>query len=120
MLMKAYEDPRFAETYIPIADSIFSYELNVSNTEAYLLVFEDKFKTGGFRLIKIFPDNGTIKLTLYPMEEFDKNTIKGGRLNKQFKKFNTKFENTFAERITPLHDRLHVLFKNKNYYSDMM
>ena len=54
------------------------------------------------------------------MEEFDKNTIEGGRLNKQFKKFNTKFENTFAERLSPLNDSLQVLFKNNNYDSDTM
>jgi len=120
LLLKAHEDPRFANIKIPIVDSIFTYEHNFLYPEAYYLIFQDEIETGGFRPILIFLEKGEIDLTLYSAEEFDNNTIEGGKLNEQYKDFKTRMKDAFNDRIDPLYESMDELFENDNYHSDTM
>src|SRR5450759_246302 len=67
ILINALErpDPTQAKIHIPIKDSTFSYEFNAIPKQAYWLIFEDDFTTGGLNPITIFPDKEKIKLILY-------------------------------------------------------
>lgn len=68
----------------------------------------------------LFLENEKIDLTIYPEDDFDKNIVKGGKLNAQYTKFKQSIESKFNNRLKPLQDSLNVLFKKDEYLSDKM
>ena len=68
----------------------------------------------------LFLENEKIDLTIYPEDNFDKNIVKGGKLNAQYTKFKQSIESKFNNRLKPLQDSLNVLFKKDEYLSDKM
>lgn len=120
ILMNGLEDPRFAKIKIPIIDSTFSYVIEAKPTQAYLLVFQDEFETGGFRPITFFPDNQNVNFTLHSMDKFENNTIEGGKLNTQFKEFNDLNRSNFMSRYEPINDSIRILYEKGQFESDSM
>ena len=51
----------------------------------------------------LFLENEKIDLTIYPEDNFDKNIVKGGKLNAQY----TKFKQSIESKFIP------ILFQNK-------
>jgi thiol-disulfide isomerase/thioredoxin len=118
ILMIATEDPRFAKTIIPVRDSTFEYKLLIPQTEAYALVFSDEMDKGSWRPIYLFPENGEINCKLYPIAEYEKNQITGGKLNSEFAEYQKGFEKTFMSKYQPFGDSIQALIKRNEYYSD--
>jgi peroxiredoxin len=119
-LLKATEDPLYAQTMIPIKDSSFEYTLIIPQTEAYQLVFKDEVENSAWRPIYFFPENGELRFKLYSFDEYDKNQIEGGNLTQEFLDYRKLFENTFKPRHQPLNDSSSVLMKRNDYYSTKM
>ena len=62
-LIKAFVDFRSqSAVLIPIKDSIFNYEFNFKDIEAYNLVFQDEYIQGNMRPITFFTTNSTINM----------------------------------------------------------
>ena len=110
LLHKTTEDARINSIKIPIIDNKFEYRLSIPHSEAYKLVFEDEQQNGIWRPVLFFPENGEINFVLYPMEEFEKNEIKGGELNQIFEDYNLALER-LESRFNVLNDSLNGLGK---------
>jgi len=82
-LTKKDGDIRIEKTVIPIKNGTFEYELNCNDIEAYSLTFEDEWLDGGWRPVDFFAENGTIEMTLYPMDRHSENIISGDLLCKR-------------------------------------
>lgn len=111
-------DPTQAKIHIPIKDSTFSYEFNAIPKQAYWLIFEDDFTTGGLNPITIFPDKEKIKLILYDSKHSAQNKIYGGELNKQFASFTEDSKLKFDPIMKPYNDSIELLIKGENYFSE--
>jgi len=116
----ATDDIRFAQTKIPITDSVFEYKLNTPYCQAYELVFQDELYEGSWRPIYFFPEKGEINCLLYPIEEYDRNHVICGKLNKEYYDYTKKFDVTFRPRFQPLDDSLAILFDKNEYSSKEM
>ncbi len=120
ILAKPYEDLRVSTAIeIPIINGKFKHELLVENPEGYRLSF-GKSRWSGGRYINVFLEPGTIKLTIHPESEFDKNEIIGGKQNKEYKDFSNIKNIKFQNRIKPLRDSIEVLINNNTYFSEPM
>ena len=102
VLSKLNEDFRTANVvYIPVRNGKFEYVLNCDHEEMYELVFLDEYQSGGWRPVKFFSEKGTVRFTLYPMDENEQNQIKGGTLNTEHNVFNNS-----TQEIAKLYDVL--------------
>jgi hypothetical protein len=119
-LLKATEDPLYAQIMIPIKDSSFEYTLIIPQTEAYELVFKDEVERSAWRPIYFFPENGELSFKLHSFNEYDKNQIEGGDLTQKFLDYRKQFENTFKPRYQPLNDSSSALMIRNEYYSTKM
>ena len=121
ILNKSTEDTRIAENiYIPIINKHFEYQLTLSSIQAYELIFKDELEQGVWRPIIIFPENGTIELTLNSMEKFDQNIVNGGELQKQYNDYQKLIKSTFINLYKPLGEESDKLYNSGEYYSDEM
>ena len=117
--MKATSDFRSGENFIPIIDSIFQTSFTAEN-EAYCLIFEDEIQIGQLQPIVFFPINGEIKFTLHSSEDFMKNKIEGGSLNKAHETFIARAIETFGKERAVLKERANDLMNKDEYYSSEM
>jgi len=78
-----YENP----VKIPVKKGVFSYTFSYTEQEAYELVFEDEFKSGNWRAIRVFPINGVVECKLYPQDRWEDNKISGGELNAAYEAY---------------------------------
>jgi peroxiredoxin len=117
ILAKATDDVRFAQTMIPIRDSVFEYRLTIPKTEAYQFIYLNDFKMGRMRPIIIFPDKGEMNCTLFPSKDFRKNEISGA-LNKEYYNYKKSYEDIFPNKYRPLYDSLMKLRATDEYYNE--
>jgi len=119
LLIKPNQDMRFDSLIeIPVKNGRFSYKSKLKNPEAVNLFLGEAKENGGGRFMPLFLENEKIDLTIYPEEEFDKNIIKGGKLNSEYKQYKQNFEAEFNDRVKPLQDSISTLFKKDEYNSD--
>lgn len=121
ILIKPGQDWRFDPIIeIPVHDGKFHYEVKLENpeiVELFLGEFRDK---GSGQYMTLFLENETINLTIYADGDFDKNTVKGGKLNAEYQAYKRSTELKFGDRVKPLRDSVQVLFQNDQYSSDQM
>ena len=111
LLIKPNQDMRFDSLIeIPVKNGRFSYKSKLKNPEAVNLFLGEAKENGGGRFMPLFLENEKIDLTIYPEEEFDKNIIKGGKLNSEYKQYKQNFEAEFNDRVKPLQDSISTLF----------
>jgi thiol-disulfide isomerase/thioredoxin len=119
LLLRANESFLFDGIEIPIKDSLFEYEMEIDQPEGFNLMLGEARQDGG-RTQTFFIEPGKINLTVYPEQEFDKNIVIGGKLNKEYKDFIDKEESIFLKVNKPISDSLTLLFNSGNYGSDTM
>jgi len=90
LLLKHGEDPRVNGVNIPINNGQFEYILNCGHEELYELIFDDELQRGMWRPIEFVSEQGVINFTLHPLEQFDKNIVEGGNLNKEYRNYYSK------------------------------
>ena len=114
VLSKEGEDIRTAKVvYLPIRDGKFEYTLNCDVEEAYELTFFEEHMNGSWRPCKFIAENGEINLTLYPIDDFEKNVIKGGSLNDE----KTLFGNTISNMYKAVTDEIEELMEEGRFYT---
>ena len=62
---------------IDIRNGKFTCDIYINEAQYCELVFEDEYRNRAWHQVDFVADNGTIKMTLYPEEEYGKNTIEG-------------------------------------------
>jgi thiol-disulfide isomerase/thioredoxin len=117
LLVKASDARSRLRQTIPIVNHSFSFVIDVKETEAYQLIFEDEIDSGAWQPIVFFPISGKISFELHPMDEFDKNVIVGGKLNQDFKAFDLAQATNFNGRWKEIAEKATDLRKRNDYYS---
>ena len=118
ILTKENGDERVLAKYIPIRNGEFEYELNCDFEESYSLAFFDEMMNGGWKPIKFFSDSKLISFKLFPMDEYDKNVIEGGKLDTEYCKYLTQKESMLQS--TKFQKRIDSLVNANKYYSERM
>lgn len=119
ILKKATDISESVDTVrIPIIDQSFSYDLNFDEQIVYKLKFEDEVRS--WREIEFIPVEGTIQMTLYPMNRYRENDITGSKLSAEILAFRHGYNDFRENEIFPLYDSIQVLKKNDMYFSDSM
>jgi len=117
ILNRTNEDMRFAKIFIPIVDGKFEYKLEVKAIEAWELTFMDEVNNGGWRPIRFFPDKKEVQFELFPMDQFEKNKITGGKINHYMVAYNKSREENIYSRVKPLQKIQDSLINNRLYWS---
>ncbi|MDD4032434.1 MAG: TlpA disulfide reductase family protein [Bacteroidales bacterium] len=118
MLLKATDDYRFCQNFIPIRGNTFEYTLTIPRSEMYVLIFQDEFENGSMRPIYFFPEEGILDLTLYPMEEYKKNLIEGGPLTNEYYTYQKEITETLSAKSKLIQDSLSSLNNRNEYLGD--
>lgn len=114
LLTKGLEFDTGLEIKIPVNNNSFTYELNISECEAYALVFPDE----PFYQNLFFPDGGLIEFKLHTMLRASENKISGGKLNQMYYSRYNQFLDDFNTKCQPYNDSIDVLLKEGNYFTD--
>jgi len=100
ILKKQTEDSRHRDIVIQIDSAgIFNYELSSPFVEAYELIFKDELERGAWRPILFFPENDTIRFTLYSMQMADSNKIVGSKLSLKENILNQKIKEKYYDQF---------------------
>jgi len=83
ILFKDFKNIEFG-IEIPVVDGKFEYVLHSEHKELYYLAFNDEFERGTIMVIPFFSEPGVVKFTLFPMDRYSENRVKGGKLNKAY------------------------------------
>jgi len=118
ILIRATDDPRFNQVFIPIRDSTFEFTIKISHPEAYELIFKEELDRGSWRPILFVAEKGEIDFELYGNP--DENKITGKDLNNTLNEYNRQFLDTFRPKMYPLNDSMNALFERNEYYSEEM
>ncbi|MES2329769.1 MAG: TlpA disulfide reductase family protein [Bacteroidota bacterium] len=116
LLVKETGDLRINSQHIPIKNNAFSFTLKADVPEAYILVFEEEYGHAWIP-IKFFPYNGEIRFTLYPMDEAEKNLVKGGEENRIYAEFIQMNKDLFGRRTQALNAKRDILISEHAYRS---
>ena len=87
ILLKQNENPDHDGVRIPINNGKFEYVLNCSHEEKYQIVFSEELEQNEIRLIEFFSEHGVINFILYPSDQFRKNIVEGGILNREYQDY---------------------------------
>lgn len=117
LLCRATEDVRFNATKIPIVDNKFEYELKIPASDKFSLTFSDELSRGSWRPIAFFPENGTTEFMLHNQEDYIKNKVVGGELDKKMLVFNEQKKLLFNPLKKPYFDSISYLRKEEKYLS---
>lgn len=102
---------------IPIHDGHFEYLMQGSGLKAYQLIFKDEFESGAWRPVLFFSDTTEVVFHLYPMNEFDKNRIGGGNVNREFYQLKEDQERLFRGRQEQLTAEEYALKQKALFFS---
>jgi len=123
VLIKAGESFRFEGIDIPIKeDSTFHYEFNLNSPEGCTL-FLDNIRTKAARPMTFFLEPGEINITVYPEKDVDKNIVEGGKFNKEYKEYETRYnqeKEKYKEELSLIHKKEGKLREEEKYYSEEM
>ena len=120
LLVKPNQDMRFDSLIeIPVIDGKFQYKEKLTNSEAVTLLLGEAKQNGGGRIMPLFLENEKIELTIHSEDNFDKNQVVGGELNKQYQIYKNTADSLFKEK--PFEERLkwrqEYIYKNPNMVS---
>lgn len=118
MLVTEKDNPFQSGIKIPIVDGHFEYDLHTSFSEKYTLILGDELEKGAFRPITFFSENGLVEFNLHTTEEFDKNTVSGGKLNRKMISFEKKEKEVFKSMIKPFSEEIDILWDSNKYFSE--
>ncbi|WP_330441991.1 TlpA disulfide reductase family protein [Flavobacterium sp. C4GT6] len=91
ILVRPYEDLTEPAIEIPVIDGKFEYIAHIENPESYQLFLGKAKETRRGQFTLIFLENTDINITVHSEENFDKNTVEGGQLNKEYKTINDAY-----------------------------
>lgn len=102
ILVRLYEKVTEPAIEIPVIDGKFEYTAHIENPEGYQLLLGEAKETGGGQTTEIFLENTDINITVHSEENFYKNTVDGGQLNKEYKTINTEYNTKMKSLIQEL------------------
>jgi thiol-disulfide isomerase/thioredoxin len=118
MLVTEKDNPFNNGIKIPIVEGCFEYDLQTSFSEKYTLILGEELEQSAFRPITFFAENEEVNFNLHSTQEFDKNTILGGKLSVKMQAYEKKQENLFEPLEKPYSKEIDSLWDTKNYFSE--
>ncbi len=118
MLVTEKDNPFQSGVKIPIVDGKFDYNIVSPFSEKYTLILGEELENGAFRSISFFAENAEVEFNLYSTQEFDKNTIVGGKLTDKMIAFEKEQKKVFNPIVKPFSEELDLLWDSKNYFSE--
>jgi thiol-disulfide isomerase/thioredoxin len=118
MLVTEKDNPFLSGVKIPIVDGKFEYNIVSPFSEKYTLILGEELENSAFKPITFFAENGSVEFVLHTSQEFDKNTVSGGKLNNKMIVFEKKQKEVFEPIIKPFKEELKSLWNSKNYFSE--
>ncbi len=120
ILMKPNQDMRFDSLIeIPVENGKFYYESKLKNPEAVTLLLGEAKENGGGRIMPLFLENNKIDLTIHSENDFDKNKVIGGELNKEYQIYKHTADSLFKGK--PFEEKLkwrqEYIYKNPSIVS---
>ncbi|OEK04251.1 TlpA family protein disulfide reductase [Roseivirga misakiensis] len=107
ILAKSHEDMRYNGVEIPVsAGQEFSFNLRYEDVEEYAIVYKSDLNKGSWRPINFFPTSPTIEFELFPMQEYQKNVIKGDEMAIRKKQYQEEFSQQFAQKGNEIYGEL--------------
>ncbi len=103
---------------IPVRDGKFYYKAKLKYPQAVELVLEESARRGAYRPMELFLENEKIDLTIYNEKEFDKNIVKGGKLNAEYAKLRNVFKDKFENRRMSLYNSVDSLDEIGEYNNE--
>ena len=93
ILIRPYEDLRFDDILeIPVKNGTFEHSLELEHPEGYYLMVGEAKENSGGRIMPLILEEGEIDLTIFPEQEFKRNTVEGGDLNKEYQDYKRQLE----------------------------
>lgn len=120
ILVNERDDPFHSGIKIPIIDGHFEYDLQSNFPEKYTLILSEELENGAFRSIDFFAENAVVEFVLHTAQEFDKNTIKGGKLTAKMLAFKKEQKKVFDPIEKPFNSEIDSLWDSKKYFSEAM
>lgn len=118
MLVTEKDNPFLSGVKIPIVDGKFEYNIVSPFSEKYTLILGEELENSAFKPITFFAENGSVEFVIHTSQEFDKNTVSGGKLNNKMIVFEKKQKEVFEPIIKPFKEELKSLWNSKNYFSE--
>jgi thiol-disulfide isomerase/thioredoxin len=118
MLVTEKDDAFHSGTKIPIKDGQFEYNIVSPFSEKYTLILGEELENGAFRPITFFAENEEVEFNLHSTQEFDKNTILGGKLTDKMLAFKKEENKVFNPIEKPFKKERDSLWDSKNYFSE--
>ena len=86
LLLGVNQDLRFDSIIeIPVTNGKFQYQFEFNQPMAFDLMLGSAKENGGGRIMPLFLHDSDVELTVYPENNFDKNKVEGGKLNKEYR-----------------------------------
>lgn len=117
MIPRTVSDRSKDKPIIKIVNNEFSYTFTPNYLEAYEIVFEDEYNKGAWRPVIFFPDTAQIEMELYAMDDADKNSIRGGEINRSYFAYMAMEKNRYQEIRNRLSKQIRMLDEAGNYRS---
>lgn len=118
MLVTNRDNPFMSGIKIPVVNGTFEYDLKVSFAEKYTLILGEELEKGAFRPISFFAENGEVNFNLYTGDEFDKNTISGGKLTAKMIAYEKEKKEVFEPKQKAFSEEIDSLWDSGSYFSD--
>lgn len=116
LLTKSGGDSRVVGQTIPIRNGRFEYLLAYDDCEAYDLIFEDEQCSGSWMPITFFADSDTVDMVLYPKEQYEKNSIRGGAEDRNYRTYLQLSKE--AVPLEELSEQMEQLSKENKYFTE--
>ena len=91
--MKPHQDLRFDDILeIPVENGVFEQSLELKHPEGYYLLIGEARENSSGRIMPLLLEEGVIDLKIYPEDEFKKNVVEGGNLNKEYQDYEIELD----------------------------
>jgi peroxiredoxin len=93
ILLQPHQDLRFDDVLeIPVENGVFEHSLELEDPKGYFLLIGEARENSSGRIMPLLLEEGEIDLTIHPEPDFEKNVIKGGKLNKEYQDYKQELE----------------------------
>ncbi len=118
MLVTEKDNPFQSGVKIPIVDGKFEYNIVSPFSEKYTLILGEELENSAFKPITFFAENGSVEFILHPSQEFEKNTIVGGKLTDKMVSFEKEQIRIFDPLEKPFSEEIDLMWDSNKYFSE--
>lgn len=104
---------------IDVVDGKFCDTIQIKYPIAVELIFKESLKNGRWSEMPLFLEKGKLDLTIYDEENFEKNIVRGGKLNAEYAKLKKELEERFRNKAKIIYKERANLQKEGKLYTEL-